>query len=450
LTENGKGNFIRDSFFFTKYRVWDRKSQSVYKELIKNQTLPPDELLELNWEKRKNIVTFAYKNVPFYRKYYKESGFHPEDLKYPVVFSQVPTLKREHIRNFNSDLICNNSDSKNMKCSTTGGTTGMPVKVYLDRRVSHAPLGWRMLNWWGLSPSDHIGIIWRRVDPAFRQFIDKLIWWPTKQLILNASEMTHQNLNSFVTKFNRIKPPILHGYVGAIHHLANFIEEQNMFMNPPQAVWVTCSPLSKAHRKYLEKVYRAPVYDQYGSCEIYWLSSQCSVRKGHHIFYDCRHIEFADDQGKTVPDGKVGNILVTDLENRVFPIIRYEIGDLGRAMTKRCECGVTLPLMDAVQGKSVDLVKFPDGTCISDMNVIFDDFPELVKGFQVIQKSDYSIQINYIPDAESDKLQHAFKIIEKRIMKQSGDQAEISFNVVRNIPHQLGKLKYIISEIDQN
>ena len=441
---------MKEKTFFAKYSLWDRNAIPFYRELIKNQTLSMDELEDLNWRKRKKLITHAFDHVPFYRQHFKKAGFDPQELVVPEDYSKVPLLTRDYLREYFEKMKAEGVDRRFLKESTTGGTTGKPVRVYLDRRVSHAPLGWRMMSWWGLSPAVDMAISWRKTLGVFREGLEKVIWWPTRQIKLNSAFMTFANIERFFKRYNRLKPPLLHGYVGAIHHLAHYIEQTGLSVVPPQAVWVTCAPLSKVHRNFIEKVFQAPVYDQYGSCEVYWISSQCKEKGDHHIFYDCRYVEFCDQSGKPVPAEQEGEVLVTDLENYAFPIIRYKIGDRGRSLRGRCACGITLPLMDAVAGKSVELIKLPDGTCISDMNVIFDDFPEVVKGFQVYQQADFTIEVRYVPGSDSGATKQALSQVKKRIKMQTRNQVKIVLKKVGQIPHKQGKLCYVFSEISQD
>ena len=98
--------------------------------------------------------------------------------------------------------------------------------------------------------------------------------------------------------------------------------------------------------------------------------------------------------------GQRGDITVTDLENYVFPLIRYRIGDRGCALSYQCSCGVNLPLMDSVKGRTTDNLPLPDGSVLSGeyLTTIFDDFPDAVHAFSVHQKKDFSIVVSYVPN----------------------------------------------------
>ena len=79
---------------------------------------------------------------------------------------------------------------------------------------------------------------------------------------------------------------------------------------------------------------RLPI-DEYRGSETLWMAGECRLQTGLHVFADARKIEVVDDEGRSLPAGEVGDIVVTDLANRVFPIVRYRLGDRGSLMEGR-------------------------------------------------------------------------------------------------------------------
>jgi phenylacetate-CoA ligase len=246
-------------------------------------------------------------------------------------------------------------------------------------------------------------------------------------------------------------PQVIWGYVGAIDHVASFIEDNHFNIIPPKAIWVTAAPLSDIQRKRIERVFNAPVYEQYGCCEVFSLSSQCSQRQSLHMFHDARLIEFVDNEGSPQPAGKLGNIVLTDLENYSFPIIRYVNGDMGRALDGVCSCGVKLPLMDKVRGRQTDIIKLADGTCLAGeyLTTIFDDFPDSVKGFQVRQQKDCSIKVVYVPNPQYHDISQVIEKVRGALKLKTNSRVPLIFEAVSSIPHDRGKLQYIISEVER-
>ncbi|MHC4255137.1 MAG: phenylacetate--CoA ligase family protein [Planctomycetota bacterium] len=375
----------------------------------------------------------------------------PSDIVDHEDFHKVPLLTRDDIKENFEQLISEEASPKHLKISTTGGTTGEPVKVMFDKRVPLESMGWRMYSWWGLKPGLNSALIWRDIRTRLvSRVINQAMWWPALRITLDASSMSIQDVEKFIKLFNKIQPRILHGYVGSVDYIAGIIEQKGYKIAPPKAISVTSSPMTSVQRKRIESAFRAPVYDQYGSCEVFWLSSQCGAKRDLHIYHDTRFIEFVDDAGKPVPKNELGNVVVTDLENYYFPLIRYVNGDKSRALPGKCPCGINLPLMDKVRGRTTDLVKLPNGICLSGdyLTTLFDRFPDAVKGFQVRQKKDYSIQLIYIPSSDTETLSRALKIIKNELMEKLDSQVEITLKPVKNIAHDRGKLRFVISEVE--
>ncbi|MFH1039274.1 MAG: hypothetical protein V1789_11470 [PVC group bacterium] len=395
-------------------------------------------------------MKFAWDKVPFYRKKYGSLGLHPNDIKSPDDFCKIPPVTRRELKENFSEMIAGGTRPNEMCVSTTGGSTGVPVKVLHDKRASVETYSWRMMNWWGIDPSMDGAFVWRmRRRGAIDRLVNVCAWYPTRKLRLDAASMTPRALDVFLRKFNQLQPPLLEGYVGSVHHLALYAEQNEITVHSPRAVWVTASPITAVQRQLIERIFRAPVYEEYGSAEVYWLAAQCRCREGLHINWEGRHIEFVDESGRPRPDGETGKILVTDLENYVFPIIRYENRDLGRALAGECPCGVRLPMMGPVRGRTTDMIKLPDGTAVSGayLTTIFDDFPDAVKSFRIIQKADYSLLLKYVPGLPPSDLSPLLEKVRAELVRRTKNQIPLVMEPVEDITHDGGKLNFVASEV---
>jgi phenylacetate-CoA ligase len=441
---------IKTAAFFMKYRVYKRAAISCYRTLLRNQDLSPDELFDLTWHKTRRILYHAFEAVPYYRAKFNAMGLHPNDVVYPEDYSKVPLLTREDLRCSVETLVASNANRKQMRVSSTGGSSGMPVKVFHDRRFPDEALGWRMLSWWGLKPGVDAAYVWRLTrQRKVSQFLNSALWWPTRRIRLDASAMAPHDMIGFVRAFNELEPRLLQGYVGAIDFLASHVEDNAVQMHAPSAIWLTSSPCSEVQRRRIERAFGAPVYDQYGCGEVFWLAAQCKDRNRLHMFSDARYIEFVDEWGVPRTAGETGQIAITDLENYAFPLIRYVNGDLGRSSPGRCSCEISLPLMDQVRGRVTDLIKLPDGTCISGdyITTLFDEWPEAIRAFQVRQESDSSIGLFVVSNPNYENLPRVLDRVRSDLLVKTGKQVPFRIEVVDNIAADRGKTRFVVSDV---
>ena len=439
---------INNIIFNTKYNLFRKNSIRFSQKLSAQQKMSESELEHLSWTKRKKILDYAFHFVPFYKEKYQSVGMHPKDIKTREDFEKIPILTKDDIKNNIDEMVSLEYNKNNLNIVSTGGSTGEPVSVYHDPNVKIDVFSWRMLEWWGVKPSDNTALIYRHIPKGINKFLNRIIWFPTKRCFLDASYMTNTSINKFLGDYARSDIKLILGYVGAINSLAIYIEKNNIKISPPKAIWTTSSPLPESQREFIQSVFRAPVYSQYGSCETFWLAAECGNQKGMHIFSDVRYLEFVNLKNRKVNNNEYGRILVTDLENYACPIIRYENGDRGKVADNKCDCGVNLPLMDTVKGRSSDSVIMPNGDVFSGefLTTIFDDYVDQVKAFQIKQKKDFSIEILFVQNENIDDFT-SLKIVREKFLKLCNYQVTCSLQRVNEIQHDRGKSKYVISEV---
>ncbi len=98
---------MESNLFFLKQRIFRGNSVRIYHQLLSNQKLSIDELNELNWQKRKQLITHAFNTVPYYRKRFKECGITPEDINKPDDWNFIPLLTRTDLLNSFESLKSN-------------------------------------------------------------------------------------------------------------------------------------------------------------------------------------------------------------------------------------------------------------------------------------------------------------------------------------------------------
>jgi phenylacetate-CoA ligase len=388
------------------------------------------------------------KNNSFYKNKYRNIGFEIGDLKTPDDFERLPILEKHEIRDHALEIVSDGYNVKSLIPSMTGGSTGEPLVTYRDATTPQHEISWRTLNWWGVDPSDNSAYLYRAVPDDNQQFIQKALLWPTKRNWIAATDMSPDRMENFFRKLLRDRPKYLVGYVGAIDVFANFMEKNRYSLSGLKAVWTTSSPLTEGKRLYLKKMYQSKVFTQYGSCEFYWIASECKKQNGMHIASDIRHVDVVNNN-KPVEFGEYGDLVVTDLTNFAFPLIRYRLGDRGRLLKRKCDCGLPFPLMDYVYGRISDCIYLPGGKIVPGeyWTTIFDNHTDSIKSFQVFQAVDYSITVKYQPLSDLISVDNAIRDVRRMLLNKLGEGIALTFKLgIVNVSEN-GKTRYVLSAI---
>lgn len=434
--------------FKLKNTLIRRKAVKYYSYLMKNQILDREEIKKMQFTKIKKLVEHAYSHSKFYNEKYNSVGFSPRILKSYEDIIKIPVLTKTDLRNNFETIIIDNFEKKYLRKSSTGGSTGVPISVYHDLRIPLETIGWRMLSWWKILPSDNILFINRNTHTPWEKKVNDFIWWPTKRFLLDASRITEESVEDIANLINRNNVKIIQGYVGAITNIAEILSLKSIKISANiKAIWTTAAPISNVQRTIINNVFNAPIYDQYGCGEVYWIGAECHKNRGLHIFEDVRLIEVVDSNNKLVNDGGIGNILITDMENYIFPIIRYRVGDMGSKLIEPCDCGISFGLINPVRGRESDFLMFQDGTIISGeyLTTIFDENPFAVSSFQVIQQKNCNVILKCVPGKIAGwelSVQKIFLELKSKVPKE----IECKIELVEKIENYKGKNQFIIKE----
>lgn len=433
----------KEYLYKLKWRRYHPQAFARFSELMRSERLSLDELMARQESARQTIVRGAMEHTAFYPKFYGAAGLEIGDIGKEGWFERLPVVTKKELREHFDEFV-NPEARQFLRISTTGGSTGTPTKTGYDGRIPDETYSWRLQSRFGVHPWDDHAYIWRdRRASKLAKFKNALMWWPTKHLKLDASFMTDASIAVFLEKYNKLKPALLQGYVGAVCQVAQYVVDHGLRMWSPNVVWTTSAPLSNVQRALIMKAFGAPVCDEYGSCECRWIACQCEECKGLHVNVEHVHVEFVDGDNQPVPKGEYGRTLITNLEDTVFPLIRYENNDRGRWLTELCKCGRTLPCIDSVKGREVENFVLPSGKTINGeyLTTIFDATPDVATNFKVIQHKDLSITIEYVPGAREIPTS-----IPLNFKKAIGDEVPVEFKKVDAIVHDRGKIRYVVRE----
>jgi len=440
--------------FILAHQMGESHFYPIYQKLIQNQWKSYDELQKEQELQLKKMINFSYNNVPYYHRLFRNLKLTPEDLKSIEDLEKLPIITKNIIKDNWNELQPVNL--KNMKYYnlTTGGSTGNPLRFRLTKfdRFFLGALLYRGWGYGGYELGDKmVFLAGSSLDVGAQSDIVKKSHEIARNLKkLSSFDMGSKEMLSYVNIMNSFKPKFLRGYASSIDFFARYIEENNLEIISPLAIFTTAEKLNPEMRRRISNAFDCEVYDNYGLNDGGVSAYECSEHSGLHIDSERSLMEIVDESGNQIEDGR-GKILATSLHNFAMPFIRYETGDLGYITDIKCSCGRGSKVLKEVIGRDKEFLKTPTGKCIHGAAFFNDVFAEITNvndiiEFQVVQKKIDYIVINIVCKSgfNTNILDPVKDIIQKR-----SEGWNVEFKVVDNINRtKAGKYKFIISELN--
>jgi phenylacetate-coenzyme A ligase PaaK-like adenylate-forming protein len=190
-------------------------------------------------------------------------------------------------------------------------------------------------------------------------------------------------MDAIVAGLNEYRPDILHAY-GSYAPLLADEQLAGRLRIAPHTVTSSSELLTPDMAARVEAAFGVAPFDMYATTEGLW-AGQCAQHAGFHLFEEEAIVENVDADGRPVPDGERGaRVLLTNLANRVQPLIRYEIPDVVTIDPEPCPCGRTLRRIGSVDGRSDDVLRL-DGVQVHPLQFAVLATDPDVREFQVRQ-----------------------------------------------------------------
>jgi phenylacetate-CoA ligase len=391
------------------------------------------------------LLRHCERNVPFYRDVIRGAAIDVEGIQSLRVLEQFPVIDKSIVKR--SPQAFTSSSEKGfgpLRMVHTGGTTGEPLRFYKDaglRSSSHGAL-YRFHDWMGVSAGDPKIVVWGA--PIVPAGLGKVVRDWGLRLMTNSRHINPFTINpaakdDLIRLFKKHQPVLVHGYCQAIYELARLFEQWG-FRWSLRAVSTTVEPLFEEYRTAFRSAFQCEAFDQYGCGEVEVAAGECSAHEGLHVFQERTVLELDGD----------GAVILTDLDNRAFPFIRYRNGDLAELSDAPCSCGRIGPLLRRVLGRTGDVVTGPNGNRVHPeffthlINELGLSYSANLRKYQVVQdRTDHLVWKMVADRPRDDELQ---RLVSK--VREYLGSIDVELVFVDDIPPaRSGKFRYVISGI---
>jgi phenylacetate-coenzyme A ligase PaaK-like adenylate-forming protein len=436
-----------------------------------------EEIMARRQARLHELVAFARANSPYYAQHYRgvpESSSDVQELP--------PTEKRELMSHFDEwvtdkavtrtgveEFIADLSRigqpylNKYLVC-TTSGSTGTPAILLHDSRwmvvnngLNLARISRQWFSWrhaakvrqgfrYGLISATHSHfygmtmVEFQRRHPQ-RQKTNRIfsIFTPLPQLVDQLNEFQPEMLNSYPTMLTLLVKEQLAGRLN-IH---------------PFTVYSSGETLDPEAGKQMESAWGTRVYNLYVASETGYIGFQC--RRGQmHVNADWLILEPLDQQDRPVSPGEPSHsVLVTNLANRIQPIIRYKMGDCVTVSPTPCSCGSSLPVI-RVQGRNDEIltVATADGQTLDLLPAVLRTAMDKIPGlhrWQIIQKKPTQLDVRLEVSA-GEEIAPVWTVVQQRLHACLAEQGlpNLTANLSPEPPHpnpSSGKFRKVYADI---
>jgi phenylacetate-CoA ligase len=384
----------------------------------------------------RKLLAVAFAEVPFYRSLYG-------DVAVPTTLEDLPIATKSALRAGYPHSTTRSTKQRYYE-SCSSGSTGANFCVREDPETGgrHRACLLLALEWAGYrlgEPHLQIGITPQR--GLIKTIKDRAL----RCTYLSAFDLSDEALDRGLDCMDRRRIRYIQGYPGALYHLARRARQTGW--NRPLRGTVTWGDTLYAHyRETIERAFGAPVFDTYGVGEGMQISAQCEERGLYHIHALDVIVECVDAEGRAVPLGQSGHLLLTRLHPGPMPLIRYRIGDLGVISKHSCPCGRGFPSMESIQGRDTDVVITPSGNrlIVHFFTGILSRFSE-VESFQVIQENADAIVVRVVPSTGFSK-ETVSRIV--AVLQEKAPELDVHVEPVEEISVAAsGKRRFVINTL---
>jgi len=348
----------------------------------------------------RQMLDYAFANVPYYVELSKKTGLSSTDIKTQKDMVKLPIITKKDIKK-DPQAFISQKYSPHIS-SKTGGSTGEPFVYYIDKEASRFVLL--------MSYRAH------QTGSGY-DFGNKIFIFGGGSIYNKKNRKTQliqkvQNYRAFSSYgidehgFERLykaivteKPMFFYGYASSWTLFAEYLVNTGKKLSyTPKALFSTAEVLLSQQRELIEKAMNLKVFDQYGMYDGGVSAYECEAHTGMHIDFEGALLHVVDDNGNILKEG-TGRVLATSLRNFYMPFINYDTGDYATITYQPCTCGRTTPRLMKVDGRTTDYLLI-DGVYIGSpvLTILMSGFD--VASYRIIQEDEHLVVFHLVVSEE--------------------------------------------------
>ena len=330
---------------------------------------------------------------PFYKKRFEENGLKPSDIKTLDDLRKIPFTTKQDLRDTYPFGIASTSLRNCVRLHSSSGTTGNPTVILHTQKD---------LDEWANQVARNLWMVGLRPDDVFQNssgygmFTGGLgFQYGAERLgMLTVPAAAGNSLRQikFITDFGTTALHAVPSYVTRLYEVMKDNGVDPRKDTKLKVLAIGAEPHSEEQRKRIEDMMGVKAYNSFGMSEMCGpgVGFECKEQNGLHFWEDYYIVEIVNPETlEPVPDGEIGELVLTTLCREAMPLLRYRTRDLTRVLGRSCPCGRNHVRIDRMRGRSDDMIVLR-GVNIFPIQIekILMQFPELASNYLITLTTD--------------------------------------------------------------
>ena len=356
------------------------------------ETMTRAEIEALQLERLQATVKHCMQS-PFYKKRFEENGLKPSDIKTLDDLRKIPFTTKQDLRDTYPFGIASTPLRNCVRLHSSSGTTGNPTVILHTQKD---------LDEWANQVARNLWMVGLRPDDVFQNssgygmFTGGLgFQYGAERLgMLTVPAAAGNSLRQikFITDFGTTALHAVPSYVTRLYEVMKDNGVDPRKDTKLKVLAIGAEPHSEEQRKRIEDMMGVKAYNSFGMSEMCGpgVGFECKEQNGLHFWEDYYIVEIVNPETlEPVPDGEIGELVLTTLCREAMPLLRYRTRDLTRVLGRSCPCGRNHIRLDRMRGRSDDMIVLR-GVNIFPIQIekILMQFPELASNYLITLTTD--------------------------------------------------------------
>ena len=322
------------------------------KKLKHIQSLSTVDFRKWQEEQKWAIAKYHFENNEFFKN--KVKGSLPES------WDEIPFMEKKDFQNDINKLLSIGYSKKNCYISSTSGSSGTPMFFAKDKNA-HS-MDWALIknrySWHDISLNSKQARFYGIPLKKWNFFNEKIKDFVMNRDRFSVYDLSDNVLKNYLKKFKKIKYEYIYGYTNSLVLFARYLKKNKIILSkicPSLKCCITTSEiLTSEDREILIHGFGVDVINEYGTSECGQLAME-DYRGKWLLSDETTYFEIIENS-----HNGHGKIVVTDLDNKAMPFIRYNIGDIGKISKYNSKNGLNRELI-SLYGRENDIIYLPSG-----------------------------------------------------------------------------------------